>query len=142
MEFVDKVLVAGLMPVATESSKGLMSANDKKYGIQFINLPKNSARKIIQINNAYSQFIVIGFLVTGPFPINFIFSGRSEANNTIYGYHYEKINIHNYFNLYKKENCFYIENKSPNDGCTGFLISTQTIGTENINIDDSFTLLE
>ena len=138
---MDKVLVAELMPTATTTTKGLMSASDKKYGVQYINFPKNQSRKILQVEGEYLQFVCVGFLLSGSSPFNFILSGRSETNNR-FNFNLEKINDGGNIKIYKKENSFYLSNLNVNDGCTGFLISTQTIGTDNVTIDDSFTLLE
>ena len=129
------------MPVATTTKKGLMSADDKKFGVQYINFPRNQSRKILQIEGDYLQFVCVGFLLSGPSPFNFILSGRSESNNR-FTITLEKINDGGGIKIYKKENSFYLSNQSVYDGCTGFLISTQTIGTDDVTIDDSFTLLE
>ena len=134
-------VVAGLMPVATESSNGLMSAEDKKYGIQHVNFPKNSARKILQIDGAYTQFVIVAFLLSGCSPLNFILSGRSEQSNIDLDIQYKKISDGGQFELYRKENCLYIKNLNIHDPCFGYLISTQAIGTENVTIDDDFTLI-
>lgn len=129
------------MPLATTTKKGLMSASDKKYGVQYINFPYNQSRKILQVDGDFFQFVCVGFLLSGPSPFNFILSGRSESNNE-FSINLGKINDGGKIKIYKKENSFYLSNKSIYDGCTGFLISTQTIGTDDITIDDSFTLLE
>ena len=129
------------MPVATESSNGLMSAEDKKYGIQHVNFPKNSARKILQIDGAYTQFVIVAFLLSGSSPLNFILSGRSEQNNIALKIQYQKISDGEQLELYRKENCLYIKNLNTSDPCFGYLISTQAIGTENVTIDDDFTLI-
>lgn len=81
------------------------------------------------------------FLLSGGSPFNFILSGRSEVNNR-FSITLGKINDGGGIKIYKKENSFYLSNLNVNDGCTGFLISTQTIGTDNITIDDSFELLK
>lgn len=129
------------MPVATTEKKGLMSASDKKYGVQYINFPRNQSRKILQVDDDYFQFVCVGFLLAGPLSFNFILSGRSEANNR-FSITLEKINDGGKIKIYKKENSFYLSNQNVYDSCTGFLISTQTIGTDDVTIDDSFTLLE
>ena len=118
-----------------------MSADDKKYGIQYVRLLKNQSRKILQVEGDYSQFVCVGFLLSGPSPFNFILSGRSETNNR-FSINLGKINDGGSIKIYKKENSFYLSNLNVHDGCTGFLISTQTIGTDDVTIDDSFTLLE
>ena len=133
--------MAELIPVATTTKKGLMSADDKKYGIQYVRLLKNQSRKILQVEGDYSQFVCVGFLLSGPSPFNFILSGRSETNNR-FSINLGKINDGGSIKIYKKENSFYLSNLNVHDGCTGFLISTQTIGTDDVTIDDSFTLLE
>ena len=130
------------MPVATEAQKGLMSATDKKCSVKLVEFPKNSARKILQLDGIYQQFVTVGFLLSGSAPLNFILSGRSENTNTNIFFKYIKINDGGSLEIYKKDNCFYIKNPNRNDACYGFLISTQNIGTENVAIDDSFTLLE
>ena len=120
-----------------------MSATDKKYNIQFVNFGVKRARKILQMDDAYKQFVTVGFLLSGGFPLNFILSGRTEAETTRLSINYKIINRANdMLKIYKKENCFYLENASTKDSCTGFLISTQTIGTDDVTIDDSFTLIE
>lgn len=129
--------------MATTTKKGLMSATDKKYNIQFVNFGVKRARKILQMDDAYKQFVTVGFLLSGGFPLNFILSGRTEAETTRLSINYKIINRANdMLKIYKKENCFYLENASTKDSCTGFLISTQTIGTDDVTIDDSFTLIE
>ena len=129
------------MPVATTTKKGLMSADDKKYSVQYINFPTKQSRKILQVEGDYTYFVCVGFLLSGPSPFNFILSGRSETNNR-FSIYLEKINDGGNIKIYKKENSFYLRNLNVHDACTGFLISTQTIGTDNITIDDSFELLE
>lgn len=128
--------------MATTEKKGLMSANDKKYSIQFITFRTNTGRKLIEINGSYERFICVGFLLSGSSPTNFILSGRSEDTNKNISMNYKLINGGNRLKVYKKENCFYIFNDNKSDSCFGFLISTQTIGTDDVTIDDSFTLLE
>ena len=127
--------------MATTSKKGLMSADDKKYGVQYVRFSKNQSRKILQVDGEYTQFLCVGFLMCGPSPFYFILGGRSEINNR-FTIKLEKINLEGNIKIYKKENSFYLSNQNINDGCSGFLISTQTIGTDNITIDDSFELLE
>lgn len=133
--------MAELIPVATTTKKGLMSADDKKFGVQYVNFPRKQSRKILQVEGGYSQFVCVGFLLSGSSPFNFILSGRSETNNR-FNINLGKINDGGSIKIYKKENSFYLSNLNVNDACTGFLISTQTIGTDNITIDDSFELLE
>ena len=95
------------------------------------------------MDDAYKQFVTVGFLLSGGFPLNFILSGRTEAETTSLSINYKRITRANdMLKIYKKENCFYLENASTKDSCTGFLISTQTIGTDDVTIDDSFTLIE
>ena len=118
-----------------------MSADDKKFGVQYVNFPKKQSRKILQVEGDYLQFVCVGFLLSGSSPFNFILSGRSEVNNR-FSITLGKINDGGGIKIYKKENSFYLSNLNVNDGCTGFLISTQTIGTDNITIDDSFELLK
>lgn len=118
-----------------------MSAADKKYGIQYVIFPKKQSRKILQVEGDYLQFVCVGFLLSGSSPFNFILSGRSETNNR-FNFNLGKINDGGSIKIYKKENSFYLSNLNVNDGCTGFLISTQTIGTEDVTIDDSFELLK
>lgn len=127
--------------MATTTKKGLMSASDKKYGVQYINFPHSQSRKILQVDGDYYQFVCVGFLSSGPSPFNFILSGRSETNNR-FSINLGKINDGGSIKIYKKENSFYLSNQNEHDSCTGFLISTQTIGTDDVTIDDSFTLLE
>lgn len=130
------------MPVATEAQKGLMSATDKKYSVKLVDFPKDSARKILQLDGCYQQFVTVGFLLSGSLPLNFILSGRSENSNTNIFFKYIKINDGGSIEIYKKDNCFYLKNLNKNDACYGLLLSTQAIGIENVTIDDSFTLLK
>ena len=134
-------VVAELIPVATTTTKGLMSANDKKYSVQYINFPHNQSRKILQVDGDYYQFVCVGFLLSGSSPFNFILSGRSETNNR-FSINLGKINDGGGIKIYKKENSFYLSNQNVHDKCTGFLISTHTIGTDDVTIDDSFELLK
>lgn len=127
--------------MATTEKKGLMSADDKKYSVQYISFPKKQSRKILQVEGDYFPFICVGFLQSGGHPLNFILSGRSETNNR-FSINLGKINDGGIIKIYRKENSFYISNQNVNDPCNGFLISTQTIGTDDVTIDDSFTLLE
>ena len=77
--------------MATTTKKGLMSAADKKYGIQYVNFPKKQSRKILQVEGDYLQFVCVGFLLSGSSPFNFILSGRSETNNR-FNFNLGKIN--------------------------------------------------
>ena len=134
-------IVAELMPVATPEINGLMSASDKKNSLQVISIGKTEARRIININSLYTQFLFIGFFTVTGSALNCILSGRSASDINKFQYNLTKITESSLLNIYIKDNSFYIKNESQIDPCLGFIISNFIIDNENINIDESYTLL-
>ena len=41
--------------------------------------------------------------------------------------------------IYKKDNSLYMQNQSTTSVLTGYVLSTQTIGKEDVSIDDTYT---
>lgn len=134
--------IVSFIPNATNLAAGLMSLEDKKYSPKWFSMPKNEARQIANFTSGYQQFVIAMFLVSGQKPFNIILSGRTEnVKTTISVWHAAIGNNTDVIKIYKKDTSLFIKSNDGSDPLAGFIISNKDIGTENITIDDSYTLI-
>ena len=131
--------VAELMPVATAEKQGVVNSQLFKTFPQAVNIPKNSAVKILEITSSYTQFVFTAFLTVASYAEDFIVNGRSEENMNNLSITVKALSHRGPVKIYKKDNSLYMQNQSTTSVLTGYVLSTQTIGKEDVSIDDTYT---
>ena len=131
-------LAAELMPVATATTKGLMSAADKKYGVRYLSVNKNSVFKIAEAKYEYEIINVAIFASSGVYPCCILINGRcenDELNINVKALHYVTGTI----KLYQKGLSLYVYNVNPHDQLEGFYFSSWGFEEVGNIIDDTYT---
>ena len=126
------------MPVATTTAKGLMSAADKKYGVRYLSVNKNSVFKIAEAEYTYEIINVAIFASSGSSPCCFLINGRRENNGLNI-----RVKALNYVTgsvkLYQKGLSLYIYNVNIHDQLEGFYFSSWGFEQVGNIIDDTYT---
>ena len=127
------------MPTANGSNKGVVDGELFKTFPQAVHIPKNSAVKILEFPSSYHQFVFAAFLTVASYAENFIINGRSEDNMSNLSITAKALFYKGTAKIYKKDNSLYMQNQSNTSVLTGYVLSTQTIGKEDVSIDDTYT---